>query len=73
MYSHRISAAVLDSMITESLVSRLNSIMLEHGYQTKKLAFDAGSSLVPAATATAEAAIEREADEEESSPKKTPP
>ena len=59
MYSHRISAAVLDSMSTESLVSGLNLIMLEHGYQTKRLAFDAGSSLVPAAAATAETAIER--------------
>ena len=39
--------------------------MLEHGYQTKKLAFDAGSSIVPAAAATAEAAIDREVDEEE--------
>ena len=39
--------------------------MLEHGYRTKRLAFDAGSSLIPAAAATAEAAIEREADEEE--------
>ena len=65
MYSHRISAAVLDSMSTESLVSGLNSIMLEHSYQTKKLAFDAGSSLVPATAATAEAAIDREVDEEE--------
>ena len=53
MYSHRISAAVLDSMTTESLVSGLNTIMLEHGYRTKRMAFDAGSSLIPAAAATA--------------------
>ena len=33
--------------------------------QKERLAFDAGSSLIPAAAATAEAAIEREADEEE--------
>ena len=65
MYSHRISAAVLDSMTTESLVSGLNTIMLEHGYRTKRFSFDAGSSLIPAAAATAEAAIEQEADEEE--------
>ena len=52
-------------MTTESLVSGLNTIMLEHGYRTKRLAFDAGSSLIPAAAATAEAALEQEADEEE--------
>ena len=65
MYSHRISAAVLDSMDIGSLVSGLNTTILEHGYRTKRLAFDAGSSLIPAAAATAEAASEQEADEEE--------
>jgi hypothetical protein len=65
MYSHRISAAVLYSMETGSLVSGLNTIMLEHGYRTKRLSFNAGSSLIPAAAATAEATAEQEADEEE--------
>ena len=65
MYSLRTSAAVLDSMSIESLVTGLRCIMLEHGWQTKKLAFDAGSSLVPSAAVTAEAAVDQEVDEVE--------
>ena len=65
MYSNCISAAVLDSMNTDSLVSGLNKLMLEHGRKTKRLAFDAGSSLVPAAAVTAAAAAEHDDDEEE--------
>ena len=64
MYSHRVSAAVMDSMTTDSLISALKVIMMEHGYQTRHLSFDAGSSLVPAAEATAEA-VEAAYDEEE--------
>ena len=37
MYSHRISAAVMDSMNTDSLMSALKVIMMEHGYQTRNL------------------------------------
>ena len=65
MYSHRISAAVLDSIITDLLVTGLRCIMMEHGWHTKKLDFDVGSFLVPAAAATAEAAIDLEEDEVE--------
>ena len=52
-------------MDTGLLVSGLNTIMLEHGYRTKRLSFNVGSSLIPAAAATAEATAEQEADEEE--------
>ena len=64
MYSHRVSAAVLDSMTTDSIMSGLKVIMMEHGYMTKELSFDAGSSLIPAAERTAEA-VKADDDEEE--------
>ena len=38
MYSHHVSAAVLDSMDTGSLVIGLRCMMLEHGWQKRKLA-----------------------------------
>ena len=65
MFSLKISAAVLDSMSMESLVTGLRCIMMEHGWQTKKLALDVGSSLVPSAAVTAEAAVDQEVDEVE--------
>ena len=64
MYSHGVSAAVMDSMTTDSLISALKIIMMEHGYPTRHLSFDVGSSLIPAAEATAEA-VEAAYDEEE--------
>ena len=63
-HTHRVSAAVLDSMTTDSIMSALKVIMMENGYQTKHLSFDAGSSLIPAAERTAEA-VEADYDEEE--------
>jgi hypothetical protein len=54
----------MDSMTTDSLISALKVIMMEHGYQTRHLSFDAGSLLIPAAEATAEA-VEAAYDEEE--------
>ena len=64
MYTHRVSAAILDSMTTDSIMSALKVIMMEHGYQTRHLSFDAGSSLIPAAERTAKA-VEADYDEEE--------
>ena len=43
----------MDSMNTDLLLSALH-LMLEHGYNTKNLAFDAGSALIPAAAAAEE-------------------
>ena len=65
MYSHNISAAIIDSMNTDLLLSDLHTVVLEHGRTTKSLAFDAGSSLIPAAAATAAAAEELHNAEEE--------
>ena len=65
MYSHRVSAAVMDSMNTDSIMSALKVIMMEHGYQTRHLSFDAGSSLIPAAERTAEAVNAAHDEEEE--------
>ena len=60
MYSHNISAAIIDSMNTDLLLSDLHTGVLEHGRTTKSLAFDAGSSLIPAAAATAATAAAAE-------------
>ena len=49
MFSHRVECAVLDSMHTGSLKSALKQILLSHGWSTKELSLDSGSSLVPAA------------------------
>ena len=54
MYSHRISCSVMDSLNTDSLTSALHKIFMEHGWRSKELAFDAGSSLVPAIENTVE-------------------
>ena len=49
MYSHRVEAAVLDSMRTGSLQSGLNQIMGNNGWSTVQLSLDPGSSLIPMA------------------------
>ena len=54
MFSHRVECAVIDSMHTGSLQSALKQIMLSHGWSTKELSLDPGSSLVPAAENTIE-------------------
>ena len=53
LFSHRISAAVMDSMTTSSLTGAIGQIVLENGWKPTSLVFDAGSSLVPAAAAAA--------------------
>ena len=52
MFSHHVECSVLDSMHTGSLQSALKQIMLSHGWSTKELYLDPGSSLEPAAEST---------------------
>ena len=54
LFSHRIAVAILDSMTTSSLKGAIHAQVLENGWKPQELAFDAGSSLVPAAAAAAE-------------------
>ena len=54
MFSHRVACAVLDSMHTSSLTGGLHQIVLEHGWRPSELSFDAGSSLIPAASQAAQ-------------------
>ena len=53
LFSHRVSVAVLDSMTTSSLTGALHQIVLEQGWKPSELSFDAGSSLIPAASQAA--------------------
>ena len=64
LFSHRISVAVLDSMTTSSLTGAIGQIVLENGWKPQELAFDAGSSLVPAAAAAARG-IHNQADDDD--------
>ena len=54
MFSNRVECAMLDNMHTGSLQSALNQIMLSHGWSTKELSLNPGSSLVPPAENTIE-------------------
>ena len=54
MFSNRVECAMLDNMHTGSLQSALNQIMLSHGWSTKELSLNPGSSLVPPAEDTIE-------------------
>ena len=53
LYSHRVYCAVLDSMHTSSLTGALHQIVLKQVWRPSELSFDAGSSLIPAASQAA--------------------
>jgi len=65
LFSHRIAVAILDSMNTSSLTGAIHAQVLENGWKPQQLAFDAGSSLVPAAAAAAEGIHHRAGDDDE--------